>query len=83
MQVREAGRDRIIKRQNATCELWSNLAVKPRAQPCALCGIPALHAKHSSLQFMDCDGRDEEVSRIFCSNPRYDMGISFAVADLA
>ncbi|ANK76787.1 hypothetical protein FA04_29200 (plasmid) [Ensifer adhaerens] len=83
MQVRATSRNRIIDRQNATCELGSNLAVEPRAQPRALCGIPALHAKHSSLQFKDCDGRDEEASRIFCPNPLYDIGISFAVADLA
>lgn len=29
------------------------------------------------------NGRDEEASRIFCPNPRDDIGISFAVADLA
>ena len=83
MQVRATCSNRIVNRQDTTCELWSDLAVQPRAQPGALRGVPALHAKHSSFQFKNRDGRDKEANRIFCFYPRYHIGISIAVADLA
>jgi hypothetical protein len=40
-------------------------------------------AEHSSLQFKNRDGGNEEARRIFRSDPRYHIGIGFAVANFA